>query len=62
MVEVGASENHKKMTVVLLHFKQQAANTFLRFKLIAKKKKTVVFLNLLGKGLTQEINGDRGSI
>ena len=53
----------KKMTVVLFHFKQQAASTYMRFKHIAKKKKkTVVFLNLLGKGLTQEINGGRGSI
>ena len=25
-------------------------------------KQAVLFINLLGKGLTQEINGDRGSI
>ena len=27
-----------------------------------RRKKVVLFINLLGKGLTQEINGDGGSI
>ena len=42
------------MTVVLSFVKQQAAS--------ALQKKMVLFINLLGKGIIQEINGDRGSI
>ena len=42
------------MTVVLSFVKQQAAS--------ALQKKMVLFINLLGKGITQEIIGDRGSI
>ena len=38
------------MTVLLSYVKQQAAS--------ALQKKMVLFINLLGKGLTQEINGD----
>ena len=42
------------MTLVLSYGKQQAARALL--------KKMVLFKNLLGKELTQEINGDGGSI
>ena len=58
-MEERANEN-REMTVVLSYVKQQAANTFMRFKRIAKENGPCI--NLLGKGLTQEINGDGGSI
>ena len=41
--------------MVLSYTKQQAANAFMQFKRIIKEK--VLFINLLGKELTQEING-----
>ena len=40
------------MTVVLSFVKQQAAS--------ALQKKMALFINLLGKGIIQEINGERG--
>ena len=40
--------------------RQQAASAFMRFKHITKKM--FLFINVLGKGLTLEINGDGGSI
>ena len=43
------------MTVVLSHVKRQAASAFMIFKRITKWK-MVLFINLLWKGLTQEIN------
>ena len=53
LIEERANEN-REMTAVLTYVKQQAAS--------ALQKKMVLFINLLGKGLTQEINGDGGSI
>ena len=53
MIEERAIEN-TEMTVTLSYVKQQAAS--------ALQKKMVLFTNLLGKELTQEINGDGGSI
>ena len=53
LIEERANEN-REMTAVLTYVKQQAAS--------ALQKKMVLFLNLLGKGLTQEIGGDGGSI
>ena len=43
-----------EMTVVWSYVKQQAAS--------ALQKKMALFINLLGKGLTQENNGDGGPI
>ena len=51
-----AIEN-REMTVVLSYIKQQAASAF-----IIHVIETVLFVNIFGKGLTQEINGDEGSI
>ena len=53
LIEERAKEN-REMTVVLPYVKQQAAS--------ASQTKMVLFINLLGKGLPQEINGDEGSI
>ena len=53
LIEERANEN-REMTVVLTYVKQQATS--------ALQKKMVLFLNLLGKGMTQEINGDGDSI
>ena len=53
LIEEGANEN-REMTAVLTFVKQQAAS--------ALQKKMVIFINLLGKGLTQKINGAGGSI
>ena len=56
------------MTVVLSYVKQQPARAFMRYSCALPKKKNKnktkedLFINLLGKGLTQEINGDRSSI
>ena len=44
----------REITVVLSYVKQQAASVL--------QKKMVLFINLLGKGLTQGINSDGGSI
>ena len=57
LIEERANEN-RGMTVVLPYFKQRAASTFMRFKHYKRKW----FYNLLGKGLTQEMNGRGGSI
>ena len=59
LIEERAGEN-RKMTEVLSYVKQKAANAFMRIKPL--QKKMVLFKNPLGKGLTQEINGDGGSI
>ena len=53
LIEERANEN-REMTVELSCVKQQAAS--------ALQTKMVLFTNLLGEGLTQEINGDGGSI
>ena len=53
LIEERANEN-REMTAVLTYVKQQAAS--------ALQKKMVIFRSLLGKVLTQEINGDGGSI
>ena len=53
LIEERANEN-REMIAVLPFVKQQAAS--------ALQKKMVLFINLLGKGLTQEINRDGGYI
>ena len=53
LIEERANEN-REMTAVLTYVKQQATNVL--------QKRMVLFLNLLGKGMTQEINGDGDSI
>ena len=53
LIEERANEI-REMTVVLSYVKQQAAS--------ALQKKMVLFVNLLGKGLTQGINSDGVSI
>ena len=45
---------NREMTVAMFYVKQQTGS--------ALQKKMVLFINLLEKGLSQEINGDRGSI
>ena len=59
LIEERANEN-REMKVALSYVKQYAANTFIRFKRIAKENGPCI--SLLGKGLTQEINGDGGFI
>ena len=49
----GRANENREMTVVLSYVKQQAAS--------ALQKKVVLFINLLGKWLTQEINGNGSS-
>ena len=51
-MEERANEN-REMTIVLSYVKQETGS--------ALQKKMFLFINLLGKGLTQEINGDGGS-
>ena len=54
-----ANEN-REMTLVLSYVcreQLQTASAFTRFKWITKKM-VLLFINLLGKGLTQEISGD----
>ena len=41
---------------------REMASRFMRFKCITKENGSINFINLLRKGLTQEINGDGGSI
>ena len=53
LIEERGIEN-KGMTVESSSFKQRAARVL--------QKKMVLFINLLGKGLTQEIHRDGGSI
>jgi len=60
LIEERASEN-REVTEVFSYVKQQVVVEFMRFK-CALQKKMVLFINLLGKGLTQESKLDRGSI
>lgn len=52
-MEERTNEN-REIEVVVPSFKQPAANAFMRSKRI--RKETVLFINLLGEGLTPEIN------
>ena len=52
-MEERTNEN-REIEVVVPSFKQPAANAFMRSKRI--RKEIVLFINLLGEGLTQEIN------
>ena len=53
LIEERANE-YSEITVVMSYAKQPAASALL--------KKKILFINLIGKGLTQEIHGDGGSI
>ena len=53
LIEQLATEN-REMTVLLSYVKQQAHSC----DSSALQKKMALFINLLGKGLTQEINGN----
>ena len=52
---------NREMPVALSYVQPQAASAFMRLSRITKEKDSI-YKSILGEGLTQEINGDRGSI
>ena len=59
LIEERANENRETTVVLSYSNRRQQADSC---DSSALRKKMVQLINLLGKGLTQEINGDGGSI